>query len=272
MGQNYDNAFCHDVVYLNLMQRVLNTGKDRPNRTGVDTRGVFGEQLRFNLRHTFPLLTSKRVPFKAVAWELLWFMRGETSVKWLQDRGVTIWDEWVKPDGTIGPGYGKQWRNFNGVDQLAGLVKGLRDDPNGRRHILSAWNPAELSEMALPPCHLLCQFHVQGKWLSCQVYQRSADLFLGVPFNIASYALLTHIMAKLTGLFAAELVWTGGDVHIYHNHFAQCQEQLERPLRQSPEFTFTANSPWELDAEWSADYCKVFNYHPHPSIKAPVAI
>ena len=263
----------HDKEYLTLLDEIFTRGKERPDRTGVGTRGVFGRQMTFDLRYSFPLLTSKRLSFHSIGWELLWMLRGETSVQWLQDRGVSIWNEWVKSDGTIGPGYGKQWRNFNGVDQMAELVKGLRGNPYGRRHLVSAWNPAELAEMALPPCHLLFQFHVQDAYLSCQIYQRSCDMFLGVPYNIASYALLTHIVGHICGLKPRKLVWVGGDCHIYQNHFQQVQLQLTRhSIPPSPGLVMDRNAPRELDADWHICNFDLVDYKPLPAIKAPVAV
>ena len=235
-------------AYLNLLQEVLDHGAIREDRTGVGTRGVFGRQIRFDLSDGFPLVTTKKIHLKSVIVELLWFLRGDTNVKWLQERGVRIWNEWADEDGNLGPVYGQQWRAFpnpNGgtVDQIAQLVKNLREAPHSRRHVVCAWNPGQVEDMALPPCHALFQFHVQDGRLSCQLYQRSADLFLGVPFNIASYALLTMMLAQVTGLKAGDFVHTFGDAHLYENHLEQAKEQLSRSPRRCPPCTSTPKSP-----------------------------
>jgi thymidylate synthase len=208
-------------------------GTQKSDRTGTGTRSVFGRQMRFDLRDSFPLITTKRVHFKSVALELLWFLRGDSNVRWLQERGVSIWNEWADDDGELGPVYGVQWRSWptpdgGSIDQIAKVIESIRTNPDSRRHIVTAWNPAEVDNMALPPCHAMFQFYVADGKLSCQLYQRSADLFLGVPFNIASYALLTLMVAQQTGLEPGEFVWTGGDVHIYDNHVDQVREQLSR--------------------------------------------
>ncbi|MFW6197582.1 MAG: thymidylate synthase, partial [Myxococcota bacterium] len=241
--------------YLNLLRELLEEGTDRPDRTGTGTRGLFGQQMRFDLRQGFPLVTTKKVHLKSIIHELLWFLSGDTDARTLQAKGVTIWDEWATPEqtarfgraeGDLGPVYGHQWRNFgatrrddgtyadDGVDQIDTVVRQIRETPYSRRHIVTGWNPKEADEVALPPCHTLFQFHVADGALRCQLYQRSADFFLGVPFNIASYALLTKMVAHVTGLEAAELVHTFGDVHLYHNHFEQARRQLEREPRPLP--------------------------------------
>lgn len=222
-----------DTPYEDLLRDVLATGTPKGDRTGTGTRSVFGRQIRYDLAQGFPLITTKRVHLKSVVYELLWFLRGDSNVRWLQERGVKIWDDWADESGELGPVYGVQWRSWptpdgGHVDQISKVVEQIRTNPDSRRHIVSAWNPAEVDDMALPPCHALFQFYVADGKLSCQLYQRSADLFLGVPFNIASYALLTHMVAAQTGLELGEFVWTGGDVHIYDNHVEQVRTQLER--------------------------------------------
>src|SRR5580765_8078448 len=225
--------------YLDLLEELLERGARKSDRTGTGTRSVFGRQLRFGLRESFPLLTTKKVHLKSIILELLWFLRGDTNVKWLQQRGVTIWDEWADENGELGPVYGHQWRHWRTpgggeVDQIRNVVDSLRKKPDSRRHLVSAWNPADVDRMALPPCHALFQFYVAGGRLSCQMYQRSADLFLGVPFNIASYALLTLMVAQVTGLKPAEFVLTLGDAHLYLNHLDQAREQIGRAPRPFP--------------------------------------
>lgn len=252
----------------------METGVDRPDRTGVGTRGVFGAQLRFNLQEGFPLLTTKKVFFKGVAAELLWFLAGDTNVKSLQEQGVHIWDEWAAEDGSLGPVYGHQWRywkDYQGgsIDQISKAVDTLRRDPNSRRNVVSAWNVADLPQMALSPCHCLFQFFVADGKLSCQLYQRSADMFLGVPFNIASYALLTHLVAGAAGLDVGDFVHTFGDVHIYQNHFEQVATQLAREVRPSPQLV--VHTPREDMAYELTDF-SVVGYDPHPAIKAPIAV
>ncbi|MSR97947.1 thymidylate synthase [Arthrobacter sp. BL-252-APC-1A] len=261
--------------YEDLLRDILAHGTPKSDRTGTGTRSVFGRQMRFDLSESFPLITTKRVHFKSVALELLWFLRGESNVRWLQERGVTIWDEWADDDGELGPVYGVQWRSWptpdgGQIDQIAKLIDGLKNNPDSRRHIVTAWNPAEVENMALPPCHAMFQFYVADGELSCQLYQRSADTFLGVPFNIASYALLTLMVAQQVGLEPGEFVWTGGDVHIYDNHLDQVTEQLSRSpfpypklrLRRKPDSIFD----YELD-----DF-EVLDYQHHPGIKAPIAV
>jgi thymidylate synthase len=260
--------------YLDLLADILANGADRGDRTGVGTRGVFGRQLRFDLADGFPLLTTKRVHFRSILVELLWFLRGETNVRWLQDRGVTIWDEWAAEDGELGPVYGKQWRSWTApdgrvIDQIAALQRSLRENPESRRHVVSAWNPADLDDMALPPCHCLFQFFVAEGRLSCQLYQRSGDVFLGVPFNIASYALLTLMMAQATGLQPGEFVLTLGDAHLYLNHLEQAREQLRRDPRPFPTIRLAPRD--DIFAFEEADVT-LEGYQPHKGIKAPIAV
>lgn len=261
--------------YLQLLDEVLNHGIDRDDRTGVGTRGLFGRQMRFDLSQGFPLLTTKKVHIRSVIYELLWFLKGDTNIKWLTENGVTIWDEWADEDGNLGPVYGHQWRSWQSpdgttIDQIAHIENQIRTNPKSRRLIVSAWNVADVADMALPPCHLLFQFYVAGDRLSCQLYQRSADLFLGVPFNIASYALLTMMMAKVTGLQPGEFVHTLGDVHLYKNHFDQAREQLARHPRPLPKMQI--NSTPDSVSEFAFEDFTLIGYDPHPRIKAPVAV
>lgn len=262
----------HDFTYNQLASNILTNGTFRADRTGVGTIAQFGCRMEFNLRQGFPLLTGKKLPFRAIAWELIWFLEGRTDVEWLTDRRVTIWDEWKKEDGTIGPGYGKQWRNFGGVDQLKDVVDRIKTTPHDRRLIVSAWNPPEIPDMALPPCHLLYQFFVDNGRLSLQMYQRSADMFLGVPFNIASYSLLTHIVAHICGLQVGRFIWVGGDCHFYLNHVDQIDEQLRRSYRVSPTLQIRCGKGRYTLEDWSPDDFDLIGYNPHPSIKAPVAV
>ncbi|MGQ7295570.1 thymidylate synthase [Quadrisphaera sp. KR29] len=248
-------------------------GAPKADRTGTGTRSVFGAQLRYDLSAGFPLVTTKRVHLRSVVAELLWFLRGDGNVRWLQERGVTIWDEWAGPDGDLGPVYGVQWRSWptpdgGTVDQLAQVLDTLRRDPDSRRMLVSAWNVAELDRMALAPCHALFQFYVAGGRLSCQLYQRSADLFLGVPFNIASYALLTHMVAAEVGLDVGDFIWTGGDCHVYDNHVDQVREQLSREPFPFPQLRLR---PAPL-LEHAVEDVEVVGYSHHPAIKAPVAV
>ncbi|HVK82437.1 MAG TPA: thymidylate synthase [Verrucomicrobiae bacterium] len=264
-----------DIAYLGLLQDILDNGIDRGDRTGTGTRGVFGRQLRFDLEHSFPLLTTKKVHLKSIILELLWFLRGDSNVRWLQDQGVTIWDEWANEEGELGPVYGKQWRSWEAkdgrvIDQIANVVHSIQNNPNSRRHIVSAWNPADVDQMALPPCHCLFQFFVADGKLSCQLYQRSADVFLGVPFNIASYALLTQMMAQVTGLKPGEFVHTFGDAHLYHNHFDQAKLQLSRAPYAAPKMLINAERKDIFAFEYS-DF-KLEDYVAHPVIKAPIAV
>ncbi|CAN5151198.1 thymidylate synthase [soil metagenome] len=260
--------------YLNLLQDILDNGVERGDRTGTGTLGVFGRQMRFDLAKGFPLLTTKKLHLKSILVELLWFLRGETNIRWLKDNGCSIWDEWADEAGELGPVYGKQWRSWaapNGesIDQISRLIEGLKTNPNGRRHIVSAWNPADIEDMALPPCHCLFQFFVADGKLSCQLYQRSADVFLGVPFNIASYALLTLMMAQVTGLKPGEFVHTFGDAHLYLNHLDQAKLQLTREPLPLPTMTIAAKT--DLFAFEAADFV-LSDYAPWPHIKAAVAV
>lgn len=261
--------------YEDLLAEVLDQGTVKSDRTGTGTRSVFGRQLRFDLSESFPLITTKRVHFKAVALELLWFLRGDSNVRWLQERGVRIWNEWADTNGDLGPVYGVQWRCWptpegGQIDQISQLVTNLQQNPDSRRHIVTAWNPADVDKMALPPCHLLFQFYVADGKLSCQLYQRSADLFLGVPFNIASYSLLTRMLAQQTGLEPGEFVWTGGDCHIYDNHVDQVTEQLSRDPYPYPQLQL--NRTPESISDYELEDFEVLNYQHHPTITAPVAV
>jgi thymidylate synthase len=260
--------------YLALLADIMTTGVRRGDRTGTGTLGVFGRQLRFDLAQGFPLLTTKRVHFHSILVELLWFLRGETNVRWLQDRGVTIWNEWADADGELGPVYGKQWRSWTApdgrvIDQIAAVQESIRRNPESRRHVVSAWNPAEVEDMALPPCHCLFQFFVADGKLSCQLYQRSADVFLGVPFNIASYALLTLMMAKATGLEPGEFVHTLGDAHLYLNHLDQAKLQLTREPLPFPTLRLAPRD--DIFAFEQADVT-LEGYQAHKGIKAPIAV
>ncbi|MFZ1813927.1 MAG: thymidylate synthase [Rhizobiaceae bacterium] len=261
--------------YLELLEKVIEDGVDRGDRTGTGTRSIFGHQMRFDLDQGFPVLTTKKLHLKSIIVELLWFLRGETNVGYLHEQGVTIWDEWADANGDLGPVYGSQWRSWpdgmgGTIDQIAQLVDGLKNNPNSRRHIVTAWNPAEIDRMALPPCHCLFQFHVaQGK-LSCQLYQRSADIFLGVPFNIGSYALLTMMLAQVTGLEAGTFVHTLGDAHLYHNHFDQARLQLSRAPGKLPHMEINPLVK-ELDAFQLEDFA-LHGYEAAPGIKAPIAV
>ena len=261
--------------YLDLLAEVLGGGARKSDRTGTGTLSVFGRQLRFELDGSFPLLTTKKLHLKSIILELLWFLRGDTNVKWLQERGVTIWDEWADENGNLGPVYGYQWRHWRApgggeIDQIAKVVESIRGKPDSRRHLVSAWNPADVDRMALPPCHALFQFYVAGGRLSCQMYQRSADLFLGVPFNIASYALLTLMVAQVTGLKPAEFVLTLGDAHLYLNHLGQAREQIGRAPRPFPRMRLNP-AVTDLFAFAYEDFT-LEGYDPHPAIKAPIAV
>nr|WP_269437807.1 thymidylate synthase [Arthrobacter sp. zg-Y919] len=258
-----------------MLRDVMANGTQKSDRTGTGTRSVFGRQMRFDLSESFPLITTKRVHFKSVALELLWFLRGDSNVRWLQEQGVSIWDEWADEDGELGPVYGVQWRSWptpdgGHIDQIEKLVEGIRKNPDSRRHIVTAWNPAEVENMALPPCHALFQFYVADGKLSCQLYQRSADTFLGVPFNIASYALLTLMVAQQTGLEPGEFVWSGGDVHIYDNHVDQVREQLSREPYPYPKLRIRRTPDSIFD--YTLEDFEVLDYRHHPGIKAPIAV
>ncbi|MFI2752710.1 thymidylate synthase [Cellulomonas sp. P22] len=260
--------------YEDLLRLVLETGTPKGDRTGTGTRSVFGHQMRFDLSAGFPLVTTKRVHLKSIAYELLWFLRGDSNVGWLREHGVKIWDEWADEDGELGPVYGVQWRSWptpdgGHVDQIARVVEDLRRDPDSRRHIVSAWNVADIPSMALAPCHAFFQFYVADGRLSCQLYQRSADLFLGVPFNIASYALLTHMVAQQAGLEVGDFVWTGGDCHIYDNHVEQVREQLTREPYPYP--TLHLRKAASI-FDYAYEDIEVVGYRHHPTIKAPIAV
>jgi len=260
--------------YLNLLRDILDNGARRDDRTGTGTLGVFGRQMRFDLSKGFPLLTTKKLHLRSIIVELLWFLRGETNTRWLKENGVSIWDEWADAEGELGPVYGKQWRSWatpNGetIDQITRLIEGLKTNPNSRRHIVSAWNPADIEDMALPPCHCLFQFFVADGKLSCQLYQRSADVFLGVPFNIASYALLTMMVAQAAGLEPGEFIHTFGDAHLYLNHVEQAELQLSRTPRPLP--TMTIADKGDLFGFELSDFA-LSDYDPWPHIKAPIAV
>jgi thymidylate synthase len=257
------------------MRRVLDEGTERSDRTGTGTLAVFGHQMRFDLADGFPLVTTKKLHVRSIVHELLWFLRGGTNVRWLNERGVTIWDEWADPDGELGPVYGAQWRSWESadgrtVDQIAGVVDAIRTDPHSRRLLVSAWNVGDLPRMALPPCHVLFQFHVADGRLSCQLYQRSADVFLGVPFNIASYALLTHLVAQVTGLRPGVFVHTLGDAHLYRNHLEQAGRQLAREPRSLPTLELDP-SVADLD-DFRYEHVRFQGYDPHPSIRAEISV
>jgi thymidylate synthase len=262
-------------AYQELLQHVLEHGIEKRDRTGTGTKSVFGYQMRFRLDEGFPAVTTKKLHFKSIIHELLWFLRGDSNVRYLQENGVTIWDEWAREDGELGPVYGVQWRSWRGadgqaIDQIARVVEQIRRNPDSRRLIVSAWNVAELEKMALPPCHALFQFYVANGRLSCQLYQRSADIFLGVPFNIASYALLTHMVAQATGLKVGDFVHTLGDAHLYLNHFEQAREQLTRAPRPLPRLRLNPNVASVFDFKY--EDIAIEGYDPHPAIKAPIAV
>lgn len=261
--------------YHDLMAKVLREGIDRGDRTGTGTRSIFGHQMRFDLAEGFPVLTTKKLHLRSIIIELLWFLRGDTNIGWLKENGVSIWDEWADENGDLGPVYGYQWRSWpapdgRAIDQIANLVEQIRNNPNSRRLIVSAWNPALVDDMALPPCHCLFQFYVADGKLSCQLYQRSADIFLGVPFNIASYALLTKMMAQVCGLKAGEFIHTFGDAHLYHNHFEQAELQLTRTPKPLPTMWINPDVK-DLFAFAHEDF-RLEGYEADPHIKAPVAV
>ena len=261
--------------YLDLLDHVLTHGTPKGDRTGTGTLSVFGHQMRFDLSEGFPAVTTKRLHLKSVVGELLWFLRGSTSVRWLQEQGVSIWDEWADEHGELGPVYGYQWRSWptpggGHVDQIAAVIDSIRTNPDSRRHIVSAWNVAEIGQMALPPCHTLFQFYVADGRLSCQLYQRSGDIFLGVPFNIASYALLTHMVAQVCELEVGDFVHTLGDAHLYTNHVEQAREQLAREPRPLP--TLRLNPERKGIDEFEMGDVELVGYDPHPAIKAPIAV
>jgi len=261
--------------YHDLLQHLLDNGVKKEDRTGTGTFSVFGHQMRFNLAEGFPLMTTKKLHTRSIFIELLWFLKGDTNISYLKENGVSIWDEWADENGNLGPVYGYQWRTWpnpdgSATDQIVNLVNGLKNNPNSRRHIVSAWNPSFIEDMALPPCHCLFQFYVAEGKLSCQLYQRSCDTFLGVPFNIASYALLVHMIAQVCDLEVGDFVWTGGDVHLYSNHVDQAKLQLTREHRTLPILKLNPNVKDLF--EFTMDDISIENYDPHPHIKAAVAI
>ncbi|HEY7174114.1 MAG TPA: thymidylate synthase [Micromonosporaceae bacterium] len=262
-------------AYLDLLEHVLEHGTEKGDRTGTGTRSVFGYQMRFDLSAGFPLVTTKKLHLRSIVHELIWFLQGDTNVDYLREHGVTIWDEWADPDGELGPVYGKQWRSWacpdgRAVDQISWVIDEIRRNPDSRRLVVSAWNVADLPDMALQPCHALFQFYVADGKLSCQLYQRSADIFLGVPFNIASYALLTHMIANVTGLRVGDFVHTLGDAHLYLNHIDQARIQLERAPRPLPRLELTPGVRSVFDYRY--EDVAIVGYDPHPSIKAPIAV
>jgi thymidylate synthase len=261
--------------YLNFLEHILHNGTHKTDRTGTGTQSVFGYQMRFDLAQGFPLVTTKKLHLKSIIHELLWFLRGDTNTRYLQDNGVSIWNEWADKDGNLGPVYGKQWRSWetidgNTIDQISQLIHDIKNNPDSRRLIVSAWNVGELNKMALPPCHLLFQFYVANEKLSCQLYQRSADAFLGVPFNIASYALLTHMIAQQCDLAVGDFIWTGGDCHLYSNHLEQATLQLTRAPYPLPQLIIQRKPASIFD--YCFDDFAIENYQCHPAIKAPVAV
>ena len=261
--------------YLDLMQKVLNEGQKKSDRTGTGTLSIFGHQMEFDLSDGFPLVTTKKVHLKSIVHELIWFLQGSTNISYLKENGVSIWDEWADEKGDLGPVYGAQWRswpdgNDGTIDQIQNLIQGIKTNPDSRRHIVSAWNPALVDEMALPPCHSLFQFYVANEELSCQLYQRSADIFLGVPFNIASYALLTHMVAHVCNLKAGKFVHTFGDAHLYLNHLDQAKLQLSRDTKILPQLKL--NSEVKNIFDFKFEDIEIINYESHPSISAPIAV
>lgn len=261
--------------YETLLEHCYKTGVDKSDRTGVGTRSVFGYQMRFNLAEGFPLVTTKKLHIRSIVHELLWFLSGSSNIKYLHDNGVSIWDEWADENGDLGPVYGVQWRSWPApdgrkIDQISNLIEGIKKNPDSRRHLVVAWNPAEVDKMALPPCHCLFQFYVANGKLSCQLYQRSCDIFLGVPFNIASYSLLTHMVAQQCDLEVGDFVWTGGDCHIYKNHFEQVELQLSRTPRAYPKLVISRKPSSIFDYKFEDFVIK--GYDPWPHIKAPIAV
>lgn len=262
-------------LYETLLEHCYKTGVDKSDRTGVGTRSVFGYQMRFNLAEGFPLVTTKKLHIRSIVHELLWFLSGSSNIKYLHDNGVSIWDEWADENGDLGPVYGVQWRSWPApdgrkIDQISNLIEGIKKNPDSRRHLVVAWNPAEVDKMALPPCHCLFQFYVANGKLSCQLYQRSCDIFLGVPFNIASYSLLTHMVAQQCDLEVGDFVWTGGDCHIYKNHFEQVELQLSRTPRAYPKLVINRKPSSIFDYKFE-DFV-IEGYDPWPHIKAPIAV
>ena len=275
MNSKITSTSARSDQYEELMRFVFEHGVKKSDRTGTGTRSHFGYQMRFDLQQGFPLVTTKKIHLRSVVYELLWFLRGDSNVRWLQENGVSIWDEWADAEGELGPVYGVQWRSWptpNGgsIDQISQIVEQIKNNPDSRRHIVAAWNVANIDEMQLPPCHCLFQFYVAEGKLSCQLYQRSADIFLGVPFNIASYALLTHIIAQQCDLDVGEFIWTGGDTHIYSNHFEQVKEQLSRKPYAYPQLKILRKPASIFDYQF--DDFEFENYQHHPLIKAPVAV
>lgn len=256
-------------IYQNLLKEILENGVEKADRTGVGTKSIFGYQMRFDLNQGFPLLTTKKVHLKSIIYELLWFLNGDTNIKYLQDNGVKIWNEWADENGNLGPVYGHQWRNWNGIDQISQVLHLIKSDPNSRRMLVSAWNVADLPKMALSPCHALFQFYVANNRLSCQLYQRSCDVFLGVPFNIASYALLTMMMAQQADLELGDFVWTGGDTHLYLNHLEQAKLQLQREPYPLPKMSIKKAT--DIFSYQYEDFV-LENYQSHPAIKAEIAV
>ena len=256
--------------YLELLQKLINASNHRDDRTGIGTRSLFGKQIRCDLREGFPLLTTKKMNLKAVIYELLWFILGSTNIKYLNDNGVHIWDEWADPNGELGPVYGRQWRNCDGIDQLARCIHSIKTNPYSRRHMINSWNVGEIDSMALPPCHVLQQYYVEKKLLSLQVYQRSGDIFLGVPFNIASYALLLMMVAQVANLTPHELIFAFGDIHLYNNHIEQAKLQLSRAPRPLPNMNIQTDI-FCID-DFRYEHFALQNYEPHPAIPAPIAV
>lgn len=257
-------------IYHQLLQEILAEGSFKQDRTGTGTYSVFGKQLRFNLTQGFPLLTTKKVHFKSIVYELLWFLKGDTNIKYLKDNGVSIWDEWADEQGNLGPVYGKQWVNWDGVNQIEEVIKTIKTNPDSRRMLVSAWNVSEVSHMKLPPCHVMFQFYCEGDKLSLQLYQRSCDVFLGLPFNIASYALLLMMVAQVTQKTPYEFIWTGGDTHIYQNHLEQVKLQLSRDCKPLPIVQLNPSVTNIFDFVY--EDINLLNYDPHPAIKATVAV